>query len=165
MAYYRGDYYRGKGRGDYYRGGRRGDPGFWSTIGRGLGVVGAAIAAPWTGGASLGVIPGLLGTGAPGAGGAMNFTRVPKIEQITLQKQLPPGASGPFKPDVELMPGARRRYRRMNPANVKALRRSIRRLSGFGRLVKSARGAVAKAATSMQVHRHRAVRMLPPGRK
>lgn len=165
MAYYRGDYYRGKGRGDYYRGGRRGDPGFWSTIGRGLGVVGAAIAAPWTGGASLSVIPGLLGTGGPATSTAMNFTRVPKIDQITLQKQLPPGASGPFKPDVELMPGAvRRRYRRMNPANVKALRRSIRRLSSFGRLVKSARGAIGKAATSMQVHR-RPVRLLPAGRK
>lgn len=169
MAYYRGDYYRGKGRGDYYRGKGRGDPGFWSAIGRGLGVVGASIAAPYTGGASLSLIPSFLPGGMPKVPALGQGGIVPNSSGEDLKKLLkmgPPGSQGPFRPDVELMPGmTRRRYRRMNPANVKALRRSIRRLSGFGRLVKSARGAVAKAATSMQVHRHRAVRMLPPGRK
>jgi len=177
MAYYRGDYYRGKGRGDYYRG-RRGDPGFWSAIGKGLGVVGAAIAAPYTGGATLGLIPSILGgVGGPAqtstppfvptpsmGGGGMSLTRIPNVQQITL-KRLPPGvpAGAAELPDINLPAGMHRRRRTMNPGNVKALRRSLRRVSSFGRLCKSARKAIGQAASAVQVRR--VTRALPPARR
>jgi len=176
MAYYRGDYYRGKGRGDYYRGKGRGDPGFWSAIGKGLGVVGAAIAAPYTGGATLGLIPSILGgvgtpQGAtsittppfvPNGGGAMALTRMPNVQQITLRK-LPAGNPPMAERDINLPPEFRRRRRTMNPGNVKALRRSLRRVSSFGRLCKSARKAIGQAATAVQVRRGQ--RALPPARR
>lgn len=174
MAYYRGDYYRGKGRGDYYRGKGRGDPGFWSAIGRGLGVVGAAIAAPYTGGASLGLIPSLIGGAPPPVdpmSTAMSFTRVPKVEQLVLQRQHPPAEAplpsrrvpGSDKVIYGMDLSTMRRRRRMNPGNVKALRRSLRRVSSFGRLCRSARKAVGQAATAIQARRPQ--RLLRAGRK
>jgi len=170
MAYYRGDYYRGKGRGDYYRGKGRGDPGFWSAIGKGLGVVGAAIAAPYTGGATLGLIPSILGgVGGPAQtstppfvpnGGGMALQpalRGPGAMNFPMPANFPPrpGTTGRQLQDINLLPeaGFRRRRRTMNPGNVKALRRSLRRVSSFGRLCRSARKAIGQAASAVQVRR------------
>ncbi len=47
------------------------------------------------------------------------------------------------------------KVRRMNVANARALRRAIRRVSGFGKLVKRARGAISRAASAVGVHRGR----------
>lgn len=169
MAYYRGDYYRGKGRGDYYRG-MKGDPGFWSALGKGLGFVAKAVfgipsVAPGGAAPAAASVQTPPFTGGGGFSLPSAFTRLPPIQQETRIKQLPPGASGPFRPDVELMPGMRRR-RRMNASNVKALRRSLRRVTSFGNLCKSTRKAISHAASSVQVqHRgSRVQRLLPAGR-
>jgi len=160
MAYYRGDYYRGKGKGDYYRG-RKGDPGFWSAIGRGLGVVGAAIAAPYTGGASLSMIPALLPGGMPkvpalGQGGIIPNSSGEELKALIRGQRGQVPAERPA-PNGNVIYGqdisAFRRRRHMNPGNVKALRRSLRRVSSFGRLCKSARKAIGQAATAVQVRR------------
>jgi hypothetical protein len=42
--------------------------------------------------------------------------------------------------------------RRMNVGNARALRRSLRRISGFAKLVKRSRRAVARAASAVGVH-------------
>lgn len=44
------------------------------------------------------------------------------------------------------------RNRRMNVGNARALRRSLRRISGFAKLVKRSRRAVARAASAVGVH-------------
>ncbi len=159
MAYYRGDYYRGKGRGDYYRG-RRGDPGFWSTLGR----IGSSVFTAFTGiplgGLAGGATPTTVAT-PPFTPGSSAFTRVPRVEQITMQR-IP--AEAPAQLPSRRVPGSQdviygqemsvfRKRRHMNPGNVKALRRSLRRVSSFGRLCKSARKAIGQAATAVQVHR------------
>lgn len=43
--------------------------------------------------------------------------------------------------------------RRMNVGNARALRRALRRVSGFAKLVKRSRRAVARAASAVGVHR------------
>jgi hypothetical protein len=60
-------------------------------------------------------------------------------EEAALQAQLGgiAGTAGGLHPSVRHALGMGHRRRSMNPANVKALRRSIRRLEGFERVVKS----------------------------
>lgn len=179
MAYYRGDYYRGKGRGDYYRGKGRGDPGFWSAIGRGIGVIGAAVAAPYTGGASLGMIPSLLGGAPSPVDTAMNF--MPRVGGGIVPNSTGPELKALMKRPAEMpipsgrVPGSQdviygmqmggRRRRTMNPGNVKALRRSLRRVSSFGRLCRSAKKAIGQAATAVGARRPLQMRRLTAGRK
>lgn len=82
----------------------------------------------------------LLGAGkdVPGLGGAISAVQdmgylggAPGLDATPIA--LPPGMPSP---GAFRMPGMHRRRHTMNPANVKALRRSIRRLEGFERLVK-----------------------------
>lgn len=127
MAYYRGDYYRGDGS-NYYRG----DPFIGGLIagaaGKLLGKAGA-----WVG-RQIG------GRGAAGAAGAAAGTLI----GTSLLPQTPgrmPIQIGPVGIDPRsLLPGGkpgitfggeRKRYRRMNPLNPKALRRALRRAEKF----------------------------------
>jgi len=157
MAYYRGDYYRRNARGDYYRGRAAGDP-FWGALWTGIKAVGGAL---------LGVRPTGVSQqqSAAASGGlsavrtvlqqpqtAIGFTRVPQIGEQTRTAR-PPFTSEQM-PDVQL-PGGGRRRRQMNPANVKALRRSIRRVVGFGRLASRSKKSIAKAATALGINKGR----------
>lgn len=152
MAYYagRGDYYRG----DYYR---RGDPllgGLLSSlggiVGKGLKAVGGLLA---PGGGSrepgMSIIPI-----NPGGGG---YIPVPQgMRNVPLPALKPvkkPGVSGAIE---RLLPGgetgyvyAARRSRRMNVTNPRALRRAIRRVSGFGKIVQRIKRAVGRANTAV----------------
>lgn len=170
MPYYMGDYYGmgGRYRGDYYRG----DPGFWSTLGGiAKGVVGAvtginlgsigpkavAAAAPAAAGAAVskmlpaslktavgkaGAIvkahPVLTAAGAAGLGGAVLGGSAEKVAMGRAAARLP------------AMGG--RRHRRMRVTNVKALRRAIRRASGFAHLAKK-----VLSFTERRPHRGRVV--------
>lgn len=139
MPYYRGDYYRG----DYYRG----DP-----------FIGPLIAA--VGGVATKVLPALVKKGVSSVG---NILRKPGVGTAiatvggvaggrassggALLPPPPPFANGGSmvpRPGIKgkiqrLLPFGETGYyrrRRMNPANVKALRRAIRRAQGFERLAK-----------------------------
>lgn len=181
MAYYRGDYYRHPTpKGDYYRGHGRGDP-FWGAILRGIGsVVGGALGIPK-------VVPAAAPPPAPGGGVTPPFALVPQAEKqimgtvpdigvyptLSGSKQLPPGApgmipshrvaAGPPLP-AKFLAGAQRKRRRMNPGNIKALRRSINRVCSFGRVVTSMKSRIRKAANEVApVHHTR--RALPAARR
>ena len=132
--------YMGGYRGDYM-GGYRGDPGLFGTIFGGIKKV-AGIARR---------LPGPIGW----AGTA--------VTTLTRRKP-PPAPVAPFMPPQQMpvtrkpgwpgrmerlipggktgfevaMPGMRPRYRRMNVANPKALRRAIRRQAGFVKLARKA---------------------------
>ena len=54
------------------------------------------------------------------------------------------------------------RTRRMNVGNARALRRALRRVSGFAKLVKRSRRAVARAASAVGVHHRGKVRSRAP---
>jgi len=182
MAYYRGDYYRHPvPKGDYYRGHGRGDP-FWGAILRGIGsVVGGALGIPK-------VVPAAAPAPAPGGGVTPPFALAPITSAekqimgtvpdvgvyptLSGSKALPPGApgmipsrrvaAGPPLP-AKFLAGARKR-RRMNPGNIKALRRSIRRVCSFGKVVNSMKGQIRKAANEVApVHHTR--RALPAARR
>lgn len=162
MAYYRGDYYRGHGRGDYYRGHGRGDP-FWGALWTGIKTVGGALlgirpAAP-------AVTPPLVAPGPSPAQTALasmasGLQAGMMIRRPTMPTQMPMIRSGVEtvnrmlveRPDGSVVAVGRRR-RRMNPANPQALRRSIRRVVGFGRLAMRSKKAIGKAATAMGVKR------------
>jgi hypothetical protein len=133
MPYYTmGDYY-GRGRGDYYRGdifgtlgklakGALGGVAGFLTGGplgalkgaaKGVGIIPAPVPAPFAPPISLGPLPPPAGMKpVPGIGG-------------TISRMLPGGETGYFK------------RRRMNPLNVKALRRANRRTDSFVRVVRS----------------------------
>lgn len=166
MSYYMGDYYRG----DYYRG-RRGDPFSLGGILKGVGGV-------------LSNVPGvgLIGTGLKTIGGLLPGgsspvpTIVPSVvpptsivaNQASMFGSLFGGTGaqpGPGSVPVKglggaisrLLPGGDtgyRKRRRMNVTNPKALRRSIRRISGFGKLVGRVKKAVGRANTAVG-NRHR----------
>lgn len=173
MAYYRGDYYAGHGRGDYYKskggraamrsfgyhGYRRGDP-FWGALLKGIGTVaknlilGPSIPKPTTSQVQMNGSP--LATAIQ-----QSFLPAPRMapNQFPMPANFPPrpGTNMRQLPDINL-PAERatggRRRRRMNPGNVKALRRSIRRVCSFGKLVNSVKGTVRKAAQEIApVHR------------
>jgi hypothetical protein len=57
---------------------------------------------------------------------------------------------------TELVPS-----RRMNVANPRALRRSLRRVAGFGKIVHRVRRAVSRAASAVGAHRGRGRRSAP----
>jgi hypothetical protein len=166
MAYYRGDYYvggsRGRMAGDYYRG----DP-FWGALWTGIKTVGGALLgtlktgaaaqqqqAQMAGGLSgvaMSAAPSQIGFAGPGAGGMLEAIRpgpgisVDRFGAMHRQQQQPTAQRALPMPS-HFVGGARRR---MNPANAKALRRSIRRVVGFGRLAMRSRRAVSKAATAI----------------
>lgn len=160
MPYYaQGDYYRG----DYYRG----DPGLFGAIKSiGKGILGgiskiAPIAMPGIGGVVGGIAGSILGGTkstalVPASSGSLPVLRTPGLRGFG-QRLIPGGATG-----YEVMVGGRRR--RMNVANPKALRRALRRVSGFGKLAKRARRDIGRAASAVGVRR--AVgRAKPFGRK
>lgn len=184
MAYYRGDYYRSRGRmgGDYYMGAvRRGDP-FWGLIGRAITAVGRfALGIPAKGTAqAAGAATAGAATGAAVSGLPAVLKRLPlPSRQVAVPAAAVAGAVvgrvGRFAQRAAALVAAGLAYevggrifdavtgreikphgRRMNPANVKALRRSIRRVVGFGKLCAQARSSVGKAATQLQYgRRHR----------
>lgn len=127
MPYYgaRGDYYRG----DYYRG----DP-FLGALagavgGKVLGRVGAAV-----GGAVRRIVGSRVGRAtleqAPGVGAGIALTQL--AQRTGMQMPMMPG--GGAAPGTELtFPGVgqKKKYRKMNPLNPRALRRALRRAEGF----------------------------------
>lgn len=159
-AYQRGDYYRG----DYYRG----DPGLFGSIGKAIGGVlrtVAPIALPGIGGVVGGIAGTVLGgtkstSLVPASSGSVNtlpVIRTPGLRGFG-QRLIPGGATG-----YEVMlPGGKRR--RMNVANPKALRRALRRVSGFGKLARRARRDIGRAASAVGVRRS-AGKAKPFGRK
>ena len=119
MSYY--------GVGDYYR---AGDPGFLSSLG---GAITGAVGGFLTGG-PIGAISGAVRsfTGTPQAPQAAPVIRTPGIAGM-VQRMAPGGATGyQVGPDGQL----RKKRRRMNYANSKALTRANRRVDGFVRLAK-----------------------------
>lgn len=122
MGYYRGDYYRG----DYYRG----DPFIGGLI---AGAAGKLIgkAASWVGrrvGGAAGRAAGTIAREAVPStiAGAAGYVAGRRFTQGTGMMPIPqlgpePGAWG----------GGKKKYRRMNPLNPKALRRALRRAEGF----------------------------------
>lgn len=161
MSYYMGDYYRG-GRGDYYRG----DPFSLGGIVRGIG------GALKTIGSVASVIPGvgtIVGGIAGGVGGVLQRAGgggtmvLPPAPQLPLAlpssgMSLVAGGPGPVKkPGLKgaierLLPGGATGYirsRRMNVTNPRALRRAIRRVSGFGKLVQRSKRAIARANSAV----------------
>jgi hypothetical protein len=146
MGYYQGDY-----RGDWYAG-SRGDPGFFSFLGK-------------IGKAAIGMIPGVGGIASKAVGavgkiggivskapapirtmGAM-VVKHPVISSAAAAGALGAGASMLHHPAAMAAPGMRGfhvskrtgamvRNRRMRVTNVRALRRAIRRCTGFAHLAK-----------------------------
>lgn len=126
MSYYRGDYYRP--RGDYYR--SRGD---W--LGGITGAIGGFLTGGW-GGALIGGVKGATtkkSTASQVAGGL-----VAQGGGIMGPVVVNPGAILPGgKPFIESLGGHNaRKYKRIDPTNVKALRRAIRRQGAFMAVVK-----------------------------
>lgn len=133
MGYYRGDYYRGDG--NYYRG----DPfigGLVAGAARKLG--GKALR--WVGRQTVG---GLIGKTA---GAAAAAAAVPAVAKKVAQTQVT------IRPS-EIMPGGeeflefgpmRKKYRRMNPLNPRALKRALRRAEGFEKFAKRTMNALVK---------------------
>jgi len=122
MGYYRGDYYRG----DYYRG----DPFIGGLI---AGAAGKLIgrAASWVGkkvGGAAGRTAGAIARDAvPSAiGGAAGYTVGRRMGQGTGLMPIPQ-----LGPDNTGWGSGKKKYRRMNPLNPKALRRALRRAEGF----------------------------------
>lgn len=177
MAYYRGDYYIGHGRGDYYKskggraamrsfgyhGYRRGDP-FWGALLKGIGTVaknlilGPSVPKPTTSQVTMNGSPlanAIQQSFLPAPGGQLmpRPPMMPKPEMIEMSRTAEPKGIRRLN-DINL-PADRRRRRRMNPGNVKALRRSIRRVCSFGKLVNSVKGTVRKAAQEIAPVHHR----------
>lgn len=181
MAYYRGDYYSGrvqrqrnpfsqrrvKSVGDYYYGRGRGDP-FWGALFKGIGKVAKNLligpAAPPSAGGGPSArdiamnIAGFLPAGPGGMttfpGGPGSMQRPPTLPSNRIQ--IPPSGQIVNRlPDINLPAerGGGFRRRRMNPANSKALNRSIRRVIGFGKLAARAKRSVSKAATQLGCYR------------
>jgi len=100
-----------------------GDPGFFDTLGRiGRGAVGFLTGGP---------IGGARGLFSPPTGGGMPVVRTPGIRGAA-QRMVPGGKTGYM---VETL---RKKRRRMNYGNAKALKRAIRRQDGFVKLAKDA---------------------------
>lgn len=151
MAYYSGvgDYYRG----DYYRGD------FGRFVKKGLKFVGktakalikSQITDPFTRGKRAGqAVTGVLGFG-PTPGRPVPIKKNPMRGTITT----PQGRiSVPMNAEERMqVSGLFKTRRRMNVANVRALRRALRRVSGFGKLASRTRRDVARAATAIGVRR------------
>lgn len=136
-------------RGDYMRG-YRGDPGIFGFLGKAIKGAAGIVSR-----AGIPIVSGIAGTVAgaissrtsprgtitlPGGGprmqlGPMQVTRVPGIRGAA-QRLIPGGATGyQVDPATGIV---RRKYRRMNVTNPKALRRAIRRQAGFVKLARRA---------------------------
>lgn len=140
MGYYRGDYYRGD-RGNYYRG----DPFLGavvgSVVGRAAGRVGSFIGkklAPAARQVARDAAPGVVG-------GAVGFAAGQRAGTMT-------------GPQPSLMPffgEERKKYRRMNPLNPKALRRALRRAEGFEKFAKRTVNALYKTVDGRRVRTYK----------
>lgn len=146
MGYYqRGDYYRG----DYYRG----DPFLGGLIGSaaravGLGKV-AAKAGRWL---VSKITPGTVKATA----GVAATAAVPVIASRVMTRTAPPGEMpiniGPLGIDPgSALPGGqplftwgKKKYRRMNPLNPRALKRALRRAEGFEKFARRTVNALYK---------------------
>jgi hypothetical protein len=134
MPYMRGDYVGG--RSNYVRG----DP----FLGAALGFVAKKVAGPlvkkagrWIGKQTVG---GLIGKTAATAATGVAISKATRAEPIVID----PGAAFPGgEPFIEFT-GQRKKYRRMNPLNPKALRRALRRAEGFEKFAKKTMSALTK---------------------
>jgi hypothetical protein len=130
----------------YPAAGMYGDPGFFGAIGRvfkGIGKVAAGVAGiPLPGGK-----PKALPGGSVVGGGIMQKMQAISPRVGSIIKKLPKGAIGAAGAAAGAVAGGlivdqfgnvvgRRKRRRLNVTNVKALRRSIRRCTGFAKLAK-----------------------------
>jgi hypothetical protein len=156
VSYYQGDFYRGH-RGDYYRG----DP---FSLG---GLVGGVLKGV---GGIVKSVPGVgtvIGGAMQGVGNIIAPSKLPTITGAGLMMPLPqagqgvviPGGTIVKKPGLggiveRMLPGGEtgyliRRRKRMNVTNPRALRRAIRRVSGFGKLVQRSKRAIARANSAV----------------
>lgn len=129
MSYYMGDFYRG----DFYRG----DPGFFSFLGKAIkGIAGSVL------GFGVPAAPKVLAL--PGAGAIARVGGITKrvgrvvMKHPVLSAAGAAGTIGALGAGISAAERARgvpgRRRRRMHVTNVKALRRSLRRVQGFAKL-------------------------------
>lgn len=157
--YYQGDYYQG----DYYQG----DPFFGALLGSVGGwvgkklfkrgakkTVGSAVARAG-GGMSTAVMRQMaMGLGGGAAAQAL-MPRMPRHKFGSTGLGGERFQRGPVRRTIErILPGGRTGYetvgrKRMNVANPKALRRSLRRVAGFGKLACRARKDIQRAATAV----------------
>lgn len=176
MSYYMGDYYRGD-----YRRGRRGDPFSLGGLFSGIAKIGGGIVGGLVTGGPLGAIAGggaaitsIIGKGtAPAPTGIIPAVTPPAAGLSAVQAGLFPNpfASTGAQPGPgsvpksglggaisRLLPGGDTGYRkrhRMNVTNPRALRRAIRRVTGFGKIVSRIKRAVGRANTAVG-NKHRA---------
>ena len=136
MGYYRGDYYRGDG-GNYYRG----DPFIGAVVGslagKAIGRLGSFIGRRVGGAARVAAreaVPSAIAGAAGYAAGQRAGT------MTTLQPE-----------PVVIGPDGKRKYRRMNPLNPRALRRALRRAEGFEKFAKRTVNALYKTVDGRRV--------------
>ena len=173
MAYYQGDYYQGDYyQGDPFFGALLGMGVSWlgkKLLGRGAKAAGTTAIARVGAGAATGIATGAAATGIGAA--ALRYgsslwaqQREPMNLRIT-QALGAPGAAGPTAvagccaPGFHMNKAATRaghppgtvcvRNRSMNVANPRALRRSLRRVAGFGKLAMRAKKDIRRAAKSI----------------
>lgn len=146
MGYYgRGDYYRG----DYYRG----DPFLGALVGRAASALGVgkvvAKAGRWLAGK---ITPAAVKTAAGVAGaGATAITIAGALPSTSGPARMPVNI-GPLGIDpMSALPGGeplfrwgRKKYRRMNPLNPRALKRALRRAEGFEKFARRTVNALYK---------------------
>lgn len=140
MGYYRGDFYRGDG-GNYYRG----DPFLGGIIAGAAGkLVGKAarFIGRKVGGrarAAGQALAPIMRDAAPGmVGGAAGYT-IGRLPQLS-----PSAPMGPLFDE-------KKKYRRMNPLNPRALRRALRRAEGFEKFAKRTVNALYKTVDGRRV--------------
>jgi len=162
MSYYAGDYYQG----DYYQG----DPFLGALIGMGASWLGRKLLGRGAKKAGAAVVAGTgLGALTGGAAGVVGGMTIPTIVGggvDLFRKMRGRGAPANLTPGEPMFSttaygtaccpsgyhmtkdGSGRcvRNRSMNVANPRALRRSLRRVSGFAKLAKRSRTAIKKAA-------------------
>ncbi len=138
-----------------------GDP-FLGGLIKGIGRVAGGVL-----GVAGGLLPGPIGGIARGLGTLLVPKRRPPPALQVLQQPrggipgFPVSAAPPRPAGKARMPGVAPRRRRMNPLNVKALRRSTRRLAGFQREAKKVEKQLRKIAPQRRSSR----RDLAPGHR
>jgi len=122
-----------------------GDP-FLGGIIRGIG----RVAGGFISGGPLGAVGGLVGALRGGPPTQIQARRLPPAAMFPQFQQQPVSRRGsprlPAGRPASRLPGDAPRRRRMNPLNVKALRRSTRRLAGFQREAKKVEKQLRKIA-------------------
>lgn len=98
---------------------------------------------------------GRTALGATGIGGAVVGAVGSRVASSSARGFAGPGGSR-IRP-LNFLPGGkplfeRKKYRRMNPANAKALKRAIRRIDGFKKLAASVGFVPRKGSTAQKVH-------------